>query len=347
MRTGPVLWLLLAGFQPTLTPAAQDIVLPGEPIQPILKQWADRETVEKWTQAIRAGRRALAENRPDDAATFFRQAILACEGKAAEDIHQCIPRLLLAEVLLETGRVEEAKVQVDQLVSSLKKGTRYLDLGGPGASGNVSVEMVTNGYRYQVGGALYLRAARVYRRLGTPRLAEPLFALAIRVFGQRTHKHLVFVTGEKKGDQGLAIRFPLYPQQHLRVAEIFEARCRFHLLEGNDELALKSLTEGGRARKSPPIDSGGQPLPQTEMFLDQLVAEPLDKSFLRRFLEDCAFYRFDDARIADLLDRQAVLLRKVSRNDEATAFERFAESLRKKPLNPKGLSHLDGGPIFD
>lgn len=332
MRTGLVLLLLLlAGFHLPVTLAAQEVALPWESTQQILKQWADPETVGKWTQAIRAGLRALAENRPDEAAPFFRQAIVACDGKAPEDIHQCIARLLLTEVLVETGRTEEAKVQVNQLVSSLKKATRYLDLGSPGDSRKVATEMVANTYRYQVGGALYLRAARVFHRLGTPKLAEPLFSLAANMFRQTTRKSFLFLL--RQNDDVLAVGVPFYPQWYLRVAEIHEAQGRFHLVQGRDEQALRSLQEGQKARKMQPVNSAGRPLPQAEIFLDQLVAEPLDKSLLKRFLEDCAFYRFDDVRIADLLSRQAVLLRKVSRNDEATAFERFAESLRKKPLN--------------
>lgn len=324
------LLLLLAGFHLTVPAGGQSIVLPGKPLQQILKEWADPVTVKNWTQALLAARRALAENRPDEAATFFRQAIVACEGKASEDIHQCVPRLLLAEVLLDRGKTEEATVQVDQLVSSLKKATRYKALAETDDPEKLVEELVANSYRYQVGGALYLRAARMYNRLGTPRLAEPLFGLAMLVFEQRTYKTLILFFG----DRGLGVGIPTYRRRHLRTAEILEAQCRFLLLQGRDEQALKSLQDAEKSRKAPPLDPKGNPVNHPELFLDQLVAERLDKSFLSRFLEDCAFYQFDDARIADLLDRQAALLRKVSRNDEATAFERFAESLRRKPLNP-------------
>ncbi len=322
------LLLLLAGFHLTVPAVGQSIVLPGKPVQQILKEWADPVTVENWTQAIRAGRRALTENRLDEAATFFSQAIVACEKKASEDIHQCIPRLLLAEILLDRGKTEEATVQVDQLVKSLKKAARYQATAKTDTTETLVRELVANAYRYQVGGALYLRAARIYNRLGTPRRAEPLFGLAVPVFEQKTYNSVILFFGV----QGVGIGVPTYPRRHLRIAEILEAQCRFLLVQGRDELALKSLQDAEKSRKAPPLDANGNPLKQTEMFLDQLVAEPLDKSLLKRFLGDCAFYRFDDARIADLLDRQAVLLRKVSRNDEATAFERFAESLRKKPL---------------
>jgi tetratricopeptide (TPR) repeat protein len=329
VKTGTVLLLLfLVGFNPTW-PAAGQIMVEKPSPQRILREWADPATVEKWTRAIHEGRLAFAENRLDAAAAFFHQAILACDGKAPESIHQCLARLLLTETSLESGRTEDATVQVNQLVKNLKKATRYKNSGDSNPLNRLFADMTTNAYRYQVGGALYLRAARIYARLGDFRSAEPLFRDAVRMFGQTTHKGALVLIGEGGSLRGGS---PVYPRRHLRIAEIHEAQCRFHLMRGMNDQALKSLQEAENVRKNPPLDSNGNPIREVEPFLDQLVAEPLDKSFLKRFLEDCAFYRFDDARIADLLVRQAALLKKVGRTDEATAFERFAESLRKKPL---------------
>jgi tetratricopeptide (TPR) repeat protein len=340
MKSVPAfLILLLAGFHLTVPLAAQVTYQPPSPFQPALRQWADPETVEQWTQAIHQGSRLSEENRLDEAATFFRQAVALCERKAPESVHECLSRLLLSEVLLGKGNTEDATIQVNQLVMSLKKATRAPDSAKGNHPKRNFEEAIANVYRYQVGAALYLRAARLYCRLGNPRLAEPLFKAAIQVFEQPIHPHAFLLFGQGNmliTQSGDGQRNPtFYPQRSLRVAEILEAQCRFNLVFGRDALALTQLQEAEKARKKkPPLDQAGRPVRQSEPFVDQLVAEPLDKSALKRMLEDCAFYRFDDARIADLLVRQAVLLKKVGRADEATAFERFAQSLRQPRLAP-------------
>ncbi len=331
MKSVPaLLMLLLAGFHLT-APLAGQIIFQRPPTQEVLKRWADPDTVQAWAKAIRIGRDALRQGRLDEAEASFRAAILACERKASGRVQQCIPRLLLAEVLLDSGNIEEAMIQVNQTVMSLKKATRPVDSGKPDDPGKVLEDLVANIYRYQVGAALYMRSARIYVRLGLPERAAPLFRSATRVFDQRTlqQPYIPLVL------DGLQFEFPHYRLRPFRVAEILEAQCRYQLFIGRDDQGLNSLRDAEKARKMPlPNGPYASPANQTELLLDQLVAEPLDKSLLKRFLEDCAFYRFDDARIADLLVRQAALLRKVGRADEATAFERFAESLRRRPATP-------------
>lgn len=314
--------LMFVGFHLTAPLAGQVRFFRQPTIQEALKRWADPETVEQWSQAMRAGWQGLWQGRPDEAATSFRRAVMVCEQSAAGRIQQCIPRLLLAEILLDTGNLKEATKQVDRLTSDLKNATRVFDGGKIVTPETVFIELVENLYRFQVGAALYVRAARIYLRLGRPERAGPLFREAAKIFEQRTLKRedLSFLLGRASRE------FPNYRARNHRTAEVDEAECRFLLTQGQDDQALQSLQQAEEARKAA---AEGQ---SAELFVDQLVVEPLDKSFLSRFLDDCAFYRFNDQRIAGLLDRQAVLLRKAGRGGEATAFEKFGASLRSKPL---------------
>lgn len=328
-RVGVFLWLLLVVVHPAVPTAGQF----GQPLGPpnVLDQWADADTVQNWVRAIRAGRAALKAGRAAEAAASFRKAIEVCEPKATGDIHQCIARLLLAEALLADGFNGEALAHIDQLAARLKKATRYTELSKVDGDPREEAETLINSYKYQVGAALYLRSARIYLRLNLPTRAEPLFDSAARIFGQTVYKYYDYDSSE--------LTKLYYSSGDLRLAEIYEAVCRFNLISGNEKKALESLLTAQSFRKEAELyrDLSRARFAGLEKILDQLVAEPLDKSLLKRFLEDCAFYRFDDARIAELLIRQAVLLKKVGRTDEATAFERFAESLRKKPLNPLRL----------
>lgn len=237
--------LTLVGFHLTVPLGAQVTFYRQPTIQEALKRWADPETVEQWTQAMRAGWQGIWQGKLNDAEASFRRA------------------------------------------------------------------------------ALYVRAARIHLRLGRPERAAPLFREEAKIFEQPTLKRedLSFLLGRASPE------FPNYRGRHHRTAEVDEAECRFLLARGQDDQALQSLQQAEDVRTAA---AEGQ---SAELFVDQLVVEPLDKSFLGRFLEDCAFYRFDDQQIAGLLDRQAVLLKKVGRVDESVAFEKFAESLRKKPLS--------------
>ncbi len=323
-----VLGLLLASAFPSVPATGQAGQSPS--VQSLLEQWADAETVQNWGTAILAGQTALKAGRVAEAAASFRKAIDICEPKSAKDIHPCIARLLLAEAVLADGFNNEALAQTDQLVARLKQATRYTEFREIGGRAMRKKEVAVNSYKYQVGAALYMRAARMYLRLNQPKRAAPLFTLATKIF-----KQFVFEYSDLDGEDYARESYSL---MEYRVAEIHDAEGRFLVIIGDDRGALESFQMAETCKKS--LARKYASLPQgiliqvREVFLDQLVAEPLDKSLLKRFLEDCAFYQFDDARIADLLDRQAALLRKVSRNDEATAFERFAESLRKRPATP-------------
>jgi tetratricopeptide (TPR) repeat protein len=314
------LWFLLVVVYPAVPTAGQT----GPPPIPtnLLDRWADAETVQNWVRAIRAGRDALKDGRSAEAAASFRRAIEACEPKATGKIHQCIARLLLAETVLGDGFNDEALAQTDQLVVRLKKATRYTELSKVDGDPRKEEETLINSYTYQVGAALYLRSARIYLRLNLSTRAEPLFDSAARIFRQTVYKYYDYDSSE--------LTKLYYSSGDLRLAEIYESQGRFHLISGNEKKALESLQTAQSFRKEAELyrDLSRARFAGLEKILDQLVAEPLDKSLLKRFLEDCAFYRFDDARIADLLVRQAALLKKVGRTDEATAFERFAESLR-------------------
>jgi tetratricopeptide (TPR) repeat protein len=311
---------LLLGFHPVISLAGQA----GKWTPEVLEQWADPETVQNWGKAIRAGRTAWAEGRIADAASAFGQAVEVCNRTASGGINQCIARLLLAEALIVDGRNAEALSQTDRLVAHLGTATRYTKSGKLKGRERFAMDGAVNSYKYQAGAALYLRAARIYIHLNLPKRAEPLFKSAAKIFDQ--------IISEYSGpDERIRVNYSL---SELRLAEIYEAECRFHMISGNEERALECLQTAHGFRKEAEVyrdPTNSRVFLREEMFLDQLVAQPLDKSFLGRFLEDCAFYRFDDAQIADLLVRQADLLRRMRRNDEATAFEKFAESLRQRP----------------
>lgn len=320
------LWLSLLVAQVTIPSLGQ--TGPGPIPTNLLDRWADAETVQNWVRAIRAGRTALKDGHSAEATAAFRKAIEICEPKAAGKIHQCIARLLLAETVLADGFNDEALVQTDQLVARLKKATRYTELRKVDGDTRHDEEEAINCYNYQVGAALYMRAARIYLRLNLPKRAEPLFKSATQIFEQVVYLYNDYNNGQSTtGSYGLA---------EYRVAEILEAQGRFHLITGNDKKALESFQVASAYRNVKKTYSfnlpEGMSIVEYEKFVDTLVAERLEKSSLQRLLDDCAFYRFDDARIAVLLDRQAELLKKVGRGDEAVAFEKFAESLRKKPL---------------
>lgn len=329
MRTMQILFLILfTGVHPAISCAGQA----GKWMPEVLEKWADPETVKNWEKAIRAGRTALSEGRSTEAASAFRKAVDVCHRNAPGGINQCIARLLLAETLIADGFNTEALKQTDQLVAHLGKATRYTESKKLKGNAKFAVDGAVNSYTYQVGAALYMRAARIYLHLNLPKRAAPLFKSAAKIFDQ-----IIFEYFDPEDDKQIQSNYSL---SELRLAEISEAECRFHLIQGDEKRALECLQTARGLRKEAEVyrdPTNSRAFVRQEMFLDQLVAQPLDKSFLRRFLEDCAFYRFDDARIADLLVRQADLLRKARRNDEATAFEKFAESLRKKPLNPLRL----------
>lgn len=317
------LWLLLVAVQATIPMAGQPLGSQDE-----LDKWADAETVQNWLGAIRVGQDALTAGRSAEAAAAFQKAVEVCRGKASGGINQCIARLLLAEVLLAEGRNAEALAQTDQLVVLLKRATRYTELSKVDGDPRKEEETLINSYTYQVGAALYLRSARIYLRLNLATRAEPLFDLAARIFGQTVYKYYDYEAKE--------LTKLYYSSGDLRLAEIYESQCRFHLMTGNEKKASESFQAASSFRKEAEgfRDFSEWRFAGWEKVRDEFVAEPLYKSLLKRVLEDCAFYRFDDARTAGLLDRQAALLKKVGRGDEAVAFEKFAESLRKRPVTP-------------
>lgn len=321
-------WLLLVAVQTTIPTPGQ--TGPAPIPTNLLDRWADAATVQNWVRAIRAGQDALKDGRSAEAAASFRKAIEACEPKATGKIHQCIARLLLAETVLGDGFNDEALAQTDQLVARLKKATRYTELRKVDGDTRHDEEEAINCYNYQVGAALYMRAARIYLRLNLPKRAEPLFKSATEIFYQA----VFYYNDYNEGTSTTAS----YSLAEYRIAEIKEAQGRFHLITGNDKKALESFQTAEAYRNVKKTFSANLPegmvIVEYEKFVDRLVAEPLEKSSLQRLLNDCAFYRYDDQKIAGLLDRQAAFLRKVGRADEAAAFEKFAESLRKRPVTP-------------
>jgi tetratricopeptide (TPR) repeat protein len=296
------------------------------------------DTGDFWPQAINEGLDAYRLKEFPKAEDAFRRAEAALPASLTGSMPHCLTRMLLAETCVELSKPNEAERLTDEVVLQLRKASRPVNLK------NCSMTGKTNIYRFQTGAALYLRAARLYVRINQYDKGERLFEPALELFRNPIVIGCAFLVGGQapsrasrqlepnpalsSGAQSDSTVRTFYPMRHLRRAAIHEAECRFHLVRGLDDQALMSLQQAEKVRKEATADKSA------EMFVDQLIVEPLDKSLLKRFLEDCAFYSFDDARIAVLLDRQAALLKKVGRTDEATAFERFAKSLRRRPPTP-------------
>lgn len=304
---------------------------------PVGISWASRVTMNTWTQSMRDGIAASRERRFPEAENAFRRAATVCDVDAPEDIHQCLASLLLAEALLELGKKKEALSLTDKVIRWLKKAVLPVWKIHPVNEERLLRDVEANIYRFQVGAALYLRAARLYPRLNRRDRAEPLFDAAARIFEGPISPRRVFFQQPSGGSNPvsgeLATGSQLYQGREWRMVEIREAQCRFYLFAGNPDKALESLryAEDWRERGSRP-SAVETALAEPEIRIDRFVTEPLKRSLLQRILDDCAFHGFEDGKIAVLLEQQALLLRRVERLEEAMAFERFAESLRKPRL---------------